>query len=86
MASAEPNVEGAVKVLVDILTANGFTKTRAPYENNFREYIEFSPGILFVVLPAIASRPCFERDLSKAGAIGIFITLILIFLCGYNFL
>ena len=55
-------------------------------ENNFPGYIEFSPGILFVVLPAIASRPCFERDLNKAGAVGIIITLILIFLCGYNFL
>ena len=40
MASAEPNVEGAVKVLVDILTANGFTKTRAPYENNFRGLVD----------------------------------------------
>ena len=36
----EPNVEGAVKVLVDILTANGFTKTRAPYENNFRGLVD----------------------------------------------
>ena len=40
MATAEPNVEGAVKVLVDILTANGFTKTRAPYENNFRGLVD----------------------------------------------
>ena len=40
MASAEPNVEGAIKVLVDILTANGFTKTRAPYENNFRGLVD----------------------------------------------
>ena len=54
-------------------------------ENNFPAYIEFSPGILFIVLPAIASRPCFERDLNKAGAVGIIITLILIFLCGIIF-
>ena len=40
MASAEPNVEGAVKVLVDILTANGFTKTRSPYETNFRGLVD----------------------------------------------
>jgi len=40
MANAEANVEGAVKVLVDILTANGFTKTRSPYENNFRGLVD----------------------------------------------
>ena len=40
MASAVPNVEGAVKVLVDILTANGFTKSRAPYETNFRGLVD----------------------------------------------
>ena len=40
MANAEPNVEGAIKVLVDILTANGFTKTRAPYESNFRGLVD----------------------------------------------
>ena len=39
MASAEPNVEGAVKVLVDILTANGFTKDScSPYENNYARF------------------------------------------------
>ena len=40
MANAEANVEGAVKVLVDILTANGFTKTRSPYETNFRGLVD----------------------------------------------
>ena len=40
MASAEPNVEGAVKVLVDILTANSFTMTRSPYENNMRGLVD----------------------------------------------
>ena len=40
MSNAEANVEGAVKVLVDILTANGFTKTRSPYENNFRGLVD----------------------------------------------
>ena len=40
MSSSEANVEGAIKVLVDILTANGFTKTRAPYENNFRGLVD----------------------------------------------
>ena len=36
MAQGEPNIEGAIKVLVDLLTANGFTMTRSPYENNMR--------------------------------------------------
>lgn len=40
MATAEPNIEGAIKVIVDILTANGFTKTRSPYENNFRGLVD----------------------------------------------
>ena len=40
MAQGEPNVEGAIKVLVDILTANGFTMTRAPYENNMRGLVD----------------------------------------------
>ena len=40
MANAEPNIEGAIQVLVDILTANGFTKTRSPYETNFRGLVD----------------------------------------------
>ena len=40
MAQGEPNLEGAIKVLVDLLTANGFTMTRSPYENNFRGLVD----------------------------------------------
>ena len=40
MAQGEPNIEGAIKVLVDLLTANGFTMTRSPYENNFRGLVD----------------------------------------------
>ena len=40
MAQGEPNVEGAIKILVDILTANSFTMTRAPYENNMRGLVD----------------------------------------------
>ena len=36
-----------------------------------------SPGFLFCVLPAIASRPCFERDLKIPGVIGLVISTIL---------
>ena len=40
MAQGEPNLEGAIKVLVDLLTANGFTMTRSPYVNNFRGLVD----------------------------------------------
>ena len=40
MAQGEPNLEGAIKVLVDLLTANGFTMTRSPYANNFRGLVD----------------------------------------------
>ncbi len=40
MAQGEPNIEGAIKVLVDLLTANGFTMTRSPYANNFRGLVD----------------------------------------------
>ena len=40
MAQGEPNVEGAIIILVDILTANSFTMTRSPYENNMRGLVD----------------------------------------------
>ena len=40
MAQGEPNIEGAIKVLVDLLPANGFTMTRSPYENNMRGLVD----------------------------------------------
>ena len=40
MAQGEPNVEGAIKVMVDLLTANSFTMTRSPYANNFRGLVD----------------------------------------------
>ena len=40
MAQGEPNLEGAIKVLVDLLTANGFTMTRSPYASNFRGLVD----------------------------------------------
>ena len=36
----EPNVEGAIAVLVDLLYANSFTKTRIPYEPNYRGLVD----------------------------------------------
>ena len=32
----EPNIEGAITVLVDLMTGNSFAMTRSPYEPNFR--------------------------------------------------
>ena len=40
MAQGEPNLEGAIKVLVDLLTANSFTMTRSPYASNFRGLVD----------------------------------------------
>ena len=38
-------------------------------------FFKHSPGILFCLLPAIASRPCFERGLKAPGFIGILLSL-----------
>ena len=36
----EPNVEGALAVLVDLMNANAFTMTRQPYEPNYRGLVD----------------------------------------------
>lgn len=36
----EPNIEGAIAVLVDIMVANDFTMTRQPYEPNYRGLVD----------------------------------------------
>tara|TARA_B100000586_G_C20097277_1_gene423114 strand:+ start:138 stop:890 length:753 start_codon:yes stop_codon:yes gene_type:complete len=54
--------------------------------NPYVKYIEFSPGILFVILPAIAARPCFERNLNIAGIIGLLFTIILVIMSYHNFI
>lgn len=36
----EPNIEGAIAVLVDIMTANAFTIMRQPYEPNYRGLVD----------------------------------------------
>lgn len=36
----EPNIEGAIAVLVDIMMANAFTMTRQPYEPNYRGLVD----------------------------------------------
>ena len=46
-------------------------------EINF--FFMYSPGILFCVLPAIASRPCFERRLKVPGLVGLIFSIGLVF-------
>ena len=41
-------------------------------------YVKYAPAFLFIILPLIAARPCFERNLKSAGIIGISFTLFLI--------
>ena len=36
----EPNIEGAIAVLVDLMRGNGFTMTRQPYEPNYRGLVD----------------------------------------------
>jgi hypothetical protein len=36
----EPNIEGAIAVLVDIMIANEFTMARRPYEPNYRGLVD----------------------------------------------
>ena len=36
----EPNVEGAITVLIDLMNANNFTMTRQPYEPNYRGLVD----------------------------------------------
>lgn len=38
--------------------------------------MKYSPGLLFILLPAIAARPCFERNLTIPGFLGITATLV----------
>ena len=36
----EPNIEGAIAVLVDLMQGNGFTMTREPYAPNYRGLVD----------------------------------------------
>ena len=40
MSRYEPNIGGAIDILIDIMTANGFTLTRQPYDHNFGGLVE----------------------------------------------
>lgn len=36
----DPNIEGAIAVLVDLMQGNGFTMTRSPYAPNYRGLVD----------------------------------------------
>lgn len=36
----DPNIEGAITVLVDLMQGNGFTMTRSPYAPNYRGLVD----------------------------------------------
>ena len=40
MSRYEPNIGGAIDILIDIMTANGFTLTRKPYDHNYGGLVE----------------------------------------------
>ena len=44
--------------------------------SSYSVLFQYAPGILFIFLPIIASRPCFERGLVIPGYIGVIISLI----------
>ena len=54
--------------------------------NVYPNYITFAPAILFIILPLIAARPCFERNLNIAAIIGALFTLALIIISYRKFL
>lgn len=48
----DPNIEGALAVLIDLMQGNGFTMTRAPYAPNF-------PGLVDALIDLKESFPTF---------------------------
>ena len=42
--------------------------------SSYSVLFQYAPGILFIFLPIIASRPCFERGLVIPGYVGVIIT------------
>ncbi|MFL2983342.1 MAG: carotenoid biosynthesis protein [Candidatus Neomarinimicrobiota bacterium] len=55
-------------------------------ENSLSLIFQYSPSFLFVILPAIASRPCFERGLRKLGFFGLLLTVFMLLLAILRYL
>ena len=51
----------------------------------YNDYLtKFSPGFLFLILPAIAARPCFERGLKFPGVLGLLFTITIFIILQLN--
>ena len=53
-----------------------FMQTPKSVMTQSKFFVIYSPGILMGILPGIAARPCFERNLKIPGFIGIALTII----------
>jgi len=69
----EPNIEGAIAVLVDLMTANAFTKTREPYEPNYRglvdAIIDIKEGFPVFTPPRVGFDAVTFEDVSNGSAL-----------------
>ena len=69
--------------LVPIIILFLFLQFFKPEHNsNISSFLfQYFPGLLFMLLPLIASRPCFERNLRFPGYFGVFLSGIYFILC-----
>ena len=64
----EPNLEGALQVLVDLMSGHGFTMTRQPYAPNYRgrssaDILMLVTTIFFLPQAQVQSRPRHRPEL-----------------------
>ena len=59
-----------------LLIFHQFSKELDSYIHSFSALFHYSPSILFITLPIIASRPCFERGLRIPGYFGVITSLV----------
>ena len=69
-----------------VLLVFSFLSFEHSITNVYPNYFTFAPAILFIILPLIAARPCFERNLNIAAIIGVLFTLALIIISYRKFL
>ena len=78
-----PRNENSDKIISDI--KNGLKTKKHTIIKTYSNYIIFAPGLLFIILPVIAARPCLERKLNIAAIIGLLFTSTLIIMSYSNF-
>ena len=59
-----------------LLIFHQFSKELDLHIYSFSALFHYSPSILFITLPIIASRPCFERGLRIPGYFGVITSLV----------